>query len=117
VFGRGPRAAPDLSTVGALRSAAQLERSLLGAEGGVIPINRPVRIVTRDGTVINGRRLNEDRYTVQLVDERERLLSLDKSTFREYTVLAVPAMPSYEQTLSAEERADVLAYLLTLKGL
>ena len=37
-----------------------LERSLLGAPGGLIPINRPVRIVTRDGTVINGRRLNED---------------------------------------------------------
>src|SRR5687768_10208302 len=60
VFGRGPRAAPDLSTIGAVRSAAQLERSLLGSEGAVIPINRPVRIVTRDGTVINGRRLNED---------------------------------------------------------
>jgi putative heme-binding domain-containing protein len=117
VFGRGPRAAPDLSTIGAVRSAAQLERSLLGSEGGVIPINRPVRIVTRDGTVINGRRLNEDRYTVQLVDDRERLLSLDKSTLREYAVLETSMMPSYAQTLTEQERADVLAYLLTLKGL
>lgn len=117
VFGRGPRAAPDLSNIGAVRSAAQLERSLLGSEGGVIPINRPVRVVTRDGTVINGRRLNEDRYTVQLVDERERLLSLDKSTLREYVVLETSMMPSYVQTLTEEERADVLAYLLTLKGL
>ena len=117
VFGRGPRAAPDLSNVGATRSAAQLERSLLGSEGGVIPINRPVRIVTRDGSVIKGRRLNEDRYTVQLVDERERLVSLDKSSLREYEVLEAPAMPSYAQTLSEAERADVLAYLLTLKGL
>ena len=117
VFGRGPRAAPELSNIGAVRSAAQLERALLGSEGGVIPINRPVRIVTRDGTVINGRRLNEDRYTVQLVDERERLLSLDKGTLREYSVLDTPVMPSYAQTLSEAERADVLAYLLTLKGL
>lgn len=117
VFGRGPRAAPDLSNIGAIRSAAQLERSLLGAEGGLIPINKPVRIVTRDGTVINGRRLNEDRYTVQLVDERERLRSLAKSTLREYTVLDTAVMPSYEQTLDEEERADVLAYLLSLKGL
>jgi putative heme-binding domain-containing protein len=117
VFGRGPRAAPDLSNIGAIRSAAQLERSLLGTEGGLIPINKPVRIVTRDGTVINGRRLNEDRYTVQVVDERERLLSLTKSSLREYAVLDAPVMPSYEQYLSEDERADVLAYLLGLKGL
>jgi putative heme-binding domain-containing protein len=117
VFGRGPRAAPDLSNIGAVRSAAQLERSLIGGEGAVIPINRPVRIVTRDGTVINGRRLNEDRYTVQLVDDRERLVSLDKTSLREYVILAASVMPSYAQTLTADERADVLAYLLTLKGL
>ena len=117
VHGRGPRFAPDLSQIGATRSAAQIERSLLGAPGGLIPINRPVRIVTRDGTVINGRRLNEDRYTVQLVDDRERLLSLDKATLREYTILTTSAMPAYGEILNDEERADVLAYLLSLKGL
>lgn len=117
VFGRGPRTAPDLSNIGAIRSAAQLERSLLGTPGGLIPINRPVRIVTADGTVINGRRLNEDRYTVQLVDERERLLSLEKAALREYTILTTSTMPAYEQILDAEERADLLAYLLSLKGL
>lgn len=117
VNGRGPRAAPDLSNIGAIRTAAQLERSLLGAEGGLIPINRPVRLVTRDGTVINGRRLNEDRYTVQLVDDRERLLSLDKAELRDYTILDASAMPAYADTLTDEERADLLAYLLSLKGL
>lgn len=117
VNGRGPRAAPDLSRIGAVRTAAQLERTLAGAEGGLIPINRPVRIVTGNGTVISGRRLNEDRYTVQLVDERERLLSLDKTSLREYTVLESSAMPAYGELLTEEERADLLAYLLTLKGL
>jgi putative heme-binding domain-containing protein len=117
VHGRGPRSAPDLSNIGAIRTAAQLERSLLGAEGGLIPINRPVRVVTQDGTVINGRRLNEDRYTVQLVDDRERLLSLDKAELREYTVLSTSAMPAYDETLTDEERADLLAYLLSLKGI
>jgi putative heme-binding domain-containing protein len=117
VHGEGPRYAPDLSQIGAIRSASQLEKSLLGAPGGLIPINRPVRIVTRDGTVINGRRLNEDRYTVQLVDERERLLSLDKATLREYTILTTSAMPAYREILNEDERADLLAYLLSLKGL
>ena len=42
----------------------------------MLPINRPVRIVTRDGKTIRGRRLNEDTFTVQIIDEQERLLSI-----------------------------------------
>jgi hypothetical protein len=81
------------------------------------PINRPVRIVTRDGKVINGRRLNEDSYTVQISDEQGRLLSLHKADLREFTVSTKSTMPSYKDELTPEELADVVAYLLTLKGL
>jgi len=117
IHGQGPRAAPDLSNIGAIRTAAQLERSLLGTEGALIPINRPVRAVTHDGTVINGRRLNEDTFTVQLIDDQERLVSLEKAELSEYTLLTTSTMPAYEQTLTDDERADLLAYLLSLKGL
>ena len=82
----------------------------------MFPINRPVRAVTRDGKVINGRRLNEDTYTVQLVDDQERLVSLVKHDLREYTILTVSPMPSYRYTLTDAELADVVAYLLSLKG-
>ena len=117
VFGRGPRSAPDLSNIGSVRTGAQLERAILGSEGSTLPINRPVRVVKSDGTVINGRRINEDTFTVQLIDDHERLVSLEKATLRELTILSSSDMPSYEETLTAEERADVLAYLLSLKGL
>jgi putative heme-binding domain-containing protein len=116
IDGRGPRFAPDLSRIGVKRSAAALARSLLGAEG-VAPINRPIRALLRDGTVINGRRLNEDTFSVQLIDDRERLLSFEKSELRELTVLEASIMPSYERTLTQSERADLVAYLLTLKGI
>lgn len=117
VFGRGPRAAPDLSNIGAIRTAAQIERTLMGAEGGLIPIHRPVRIVKSDGTVINGRRLNEDRYTVQIVDDRERLLSLDKGEIRELTIRTDSAAHADPVSRDEAVRADLLAYLLSLKGL
>ncbi len=117
VYGRGPRSAPDLSDIGATRSASQLERTLAGGEGAVIPINRPVRIVTAEGEVVNGRRLNEDRYTVQLVDDNERLRSFVKSELDEYSILDTSAHPPYSQVFTDDERADLLAYLLSLKGL
>jgi putative heme-binding domain-containing protein len=113
---RGARVAPDLSDIGARRSPSSLQRSLVDPTSQMMPINRPVRAVTRDGRVINGRRLNEDTYTVQLLDDKERLVSLNKADLREFTISTTSPMPSYQNTLNADERADLVAYLLSLKG-
>ena len=43
--------------------------------------NEFTRAVTRDGETIRGRRLNEDTYTVQLIDSQERLRSLVNQAF------------------------------------
>jgi quinoprotein glucose dehydrogenase len=112
----GSRKAPDLSDIGAIRSAGSLERSLRNPSTQMMPINRPVRIVTRDGRVITGRRLNEDTFTVQLADEEGRLISLAKADLREFRISTTSTMPSYEKELSPQELADVVSYLLTLKG-
>jgi putative heme-binding domain-containing protein len=116
VNGKGSRMAPDLTDIGAIRAPDALERSLIDPTASMLPVNRSVRAVTRDGKVITGRRLNEDTYTVQLVDSSERLVSLSKSDLKEYTVLKTSAMPSYKGELSAGELDDVVAYLRTLKG-
>jgi putative heme-binding domain-containing protein len=113
---QGSRFGPDLSEIGAVRPADVLEKSLLDPTASMLPINRPVRAVTRDGKLITGRRLNEDTYSVQLIDAQEHLVSLIKADLREYAVLTTSPMPSYKNKLSASELADVLAYLLTLKG-
>ena len=115
--GRGRRAAPDLTAIGNVRSAGALESTLLDPAANMLPFNRSVRAVTEDGTVIRGRRLNEDTYTIQLIDEQERLLSFDKADLREFTVLTTSSMPSYKEKLSGQELADLLAYLVTLKGI
>ncbi len=115
VNGLGPRTAPDLSEIGAIRSAAALQRVLLDPAGALLPINRPVRAVTRDGQTISGRRLNEDTYTVQLIDSDERLRSLIKSDLVEYEVGVTPVMEP--TTLSSDEVAEVIGYLLTLRGI
>ena len=116
IGGEGSRTGPDLSDIATMRSAGAMERSLVDPTEAMVPINRTVRIVTGDGTRYVGRRLNEDTYTVQIVDESERLVSLVKADFQEYEILTDSAMPSYADTLTDQERADILAYLLTLKG-
>ena len=116
VKGQGPRAAPELTAIGTVRAPSALRRSVLDPTGSMRPINRPVQLVTADGTRIIGRRLNEDTYTVQLIDEQERLRSFDKADLREFTVITESPMPSYADQLSAQELADLLAYLVSLKG-
>lgn len=116
VNGQGPRVAPDLSAIGAMRSAGALQRSLIDPNGSMLPENRSVRATTRSGKVIRGRRLNEDTYSVQLIDDQEHLVSLAKADLRDYTVIQTSSMPSYKDKLSSQELADMIAYLLSLKG-
>ena len=116
IGGEGARTGPDLSDIANVRSAGAMAQTLVDPTDAMVPINRTVRMVARDGTRYEGRRLNEDTYTVQIVDENERLVSLVKADLRDYEILTESAMPSYADTLTEQERADVLAFLLTLKG-
>jgi putative heme-binding domain-containing protein len=116
VNGNGSRVALDLSDIGTMRSAAYLERALVDPNAVLVPQNRFVRAVTRDGANITGRRLNEDTESVQLIDEHEKLVSLQKSDLRSYTVLTNSTMPSYKDKLTEKERTDLVAYLVSLKG-
>lgn len=117
VAGKGSRLAPDLTAIGAVRGAGSIRATLLDPSGSMLPLNKPVRVVTQDGQTVTGRRLNEDTYTIQLLDEEERLRSFDKADLQELTVLNESPMPSYADTLSETELADLLAYLVTLQGL
>jgi len=116
VRGRGTLFSVDLSEIGAIRSAEALQRALSDATNAVAPQRRFIRAVTSDGRVINGRRLNEDTFTVQLLDDQGRLLSLVKSELRDYTSAKTSPRPTDKDKLSAEERAHLTAYLAALKG-
>jgi len=114
VKGVGPRTAPDLSDIGLLRMPAVLQRTLVDPQAALMPINRPVTVVTRDNETITGRRLNEDTYTVQLIDSQEQLRSLRKADLKLYEVSPNPI--HQPTTLSSEEVADLVAYLMSLRG-
>ena len=115
VAGYGPRTAPDLSYIGASRTPASLERNIVDPAAALLPINRAVRLVTRYEETVIGRRLNEDTYTVQLVDSNGRLRSFMKSDLVTFEISQQPSkLPT---VLPEDEVADLVGYLLTLTGL
>lgn len=115
--GAGPRTWPDLTDIGALRTAATLQRVLLDPSAAMLPINRPTRIVTSDGRTIQGRRVNEDTFSVQLIDDGEQMITIEKRMVRRLEVLTVSPMEPVMRGLSADEVADLVAYLLSLRGM
>lgn len=114
IQGNGSHFGPDLSQAGG-RSAAQLESSIVDPDAEIAPANRVVRVVTKSGAVTVGRLLNEDTFSVQLIDKAERLVSFQKADLKEYAFETKSPMPSFKDKLSGQEVADVVAYLGSLK--
>ena len=107
---------PDLTSIGAERRPADLQRSLVDPSAGIRDTNRPVRAVTLDGTVIQGTLLNYDTYSLQLLDTSGKLRALQTDKLREYELMKTSPMPGYKDKLTAQELADLVSYLVTLRG-
>jgi putative heme-binding domain-containing protein len=115
VNGTGSRLGPDLSRIGQVRRTIELEQSVLDPSAEVLPGNRFYRVTLKDGTTVTGRLLNHDTFTVQLLDSKEQLRSFVKADLKDYGFAPTP-MPSYKGKLDAQEAADVVSYLVSLKG-
>jgi quinoprotein glucose dehydrogenase len=111
----GSRVGPDLTSIGSILSADALAKTLTDPNAALRPAVFSIRAVLKDGKAVVGLRLNEDRYTVQFIDEQERLRSLTKNELREFAVLTTARMPSYRDKLTPAEIADVVQYLRSLK--
>ena len=114
--GEGRFNAPSLTGIGGVLQPAAIQRYLLQPDKAMLPINRPATITTRDGRTFKGRRLNEDSYSVQIRGEDLQLHSIAKADIRTYELAKTSAMPSVAGKLSENELADLMAYLISLKG-
>jgi putative heme-binding domain-containing protein len=113
---RGSRLGPDLSDIGSRRTAERLQAALIAPDAEVLPENRFVRFVTKDGATITGKLLNQDTISVQLINPKEELKSYLRSGIREYTIVDKGLMPSVEGKLTDQQVGDIVAYLSSLKG-
>jgi putative heme-binding domain-containing protein len=115
VQGVGSRVGPDLTRIGLLRRGGEIERSLLDPQAEVQPENRFYKVQPKNGQPVVGRLLNRDTFTVQLIDLDERLRSFQIADLRAHGFDATP-MPPARDKLSTQELADVVSYLLSLRG-
>jgi putative heme-binding domain-containing protein len=117
VSGQGGVLGPELTEIGARRSAAHLRAAVLDPEKALPERFLQVRVVTADGQRLGGLRLNEDIFTIQIRDLNGDLHSFLKAELTE--LQKEPGrtpMPSFRGALSAVETDDLIAYLVSLRG-
>lgn len=115
IGGVGSALGPDLSRVGLDRRSAELMRALVDPNAEVQPTHRFYQVTPKRGAAVTGRLLNHDTFTVQLFDTEGDLRSFDKADLRSFGFVPSP-MPSYRGTLSPQALADVVSYLVSLRG-
>jgi cytochrome c oxidase cbb3-type subunit III len=117
VDGRGGNIGPDLTNIGARRSATYLREALIEPGTAVPEDFLVVTLVTRDGRRIRGIRANEDSFTIQVRDSSGAFHSIRKSDLSELKKeFTSSLMPSYRESLSSSEIDDMVAFLASLRG-
>ena len=122
--GKGGRLGPDLTAAGTSRSTEYLAESMRNpsrrlAQGISEAMKEfsveyeTVDAVTKDGTNLRGTLLNEDSFTIQFMDTRERVHSLDKASLKSLRKSRESLMPAYdEKGLPEKDLQDLLAFLV-----
>jgi len=117
VDGRGGQLGPDLSRIGSGRPRAGLMAKLRGASDVVRPGYEAVTLVTREGDRIRGVKKNEDEFSIQIMDTRERLQGFLKANLTQLTIEKQSLMPVYgPDRLNERDLDDLLRYLTGLRG-
>ena len=123
--GKGGRLGPDLTAVGGSRTreaiidsvrnpSRHLAWGLTEATKEFPEEYESATAVTEDGKTIRGVTLNEDSFTVQIIDSNERIHLLEKSKLKLFEKTRESAMPKYdEDVLNDKDLEDIIAYLIT----
>ncbi len=115
IDGQGGRLGPDLSRVGERRNPEELLSDLLDPHKDVAPRWWTMRVTGSDGMVREGLRMNEDSFSLRIMDTESNLWSYPKNQIETFERVEESTMPNYTQTLSDSEVDDLVAYLFSLR--
>jgi len=117
VNGAGGQLGPDLSRIGSGRTRAALTKKIRAPSDSIRPGYEPVTLVLRDGQRIRAVRKNEDEFSIQVMDLRQRVQGYAKANLTEVASDKQSVMPAYGSSqLSDGDLDDLLSYLATLRG-
>jgi cytochrome c oxidase cbb3-type subunit 3 len=128
VQGKGGRLGPDLTATGSARSTEYLVESVRNpnrrlAQGLIESMKEfseeyaTVTVVDGNGQKLQGTILNEDNFTLQMMDTRDQLHLFDKSKLKSLEKSRESLMPAYdEKMLPEKDLRDLVAFLVGVEA-
>ena len=128
VNGKGGRLGPELSSIGEARSVDSLLESVRNPNRrlawGLIESTKEfpqeylsVNVETAEGQKFSGVVLNEDNFTLQMMDMREQIHLFEKDKLKTCEISRESRMPAYDnKTLSDNDLQDIIAYLVSVSA-
>ncbi len=116
IFGNGGDLGPPLSAIGGKYKPAELLQEVIEPSKKIEPAFVTYAVVTDSGMVYSGRVIQRDadQIVIKLVDQK--VVKIPMGEVEEISPAPTSLMPEYLlRDLDAQEAADLLAYLLTLK--
>lgn len=126
INGKGGHIGPDLSSIGGSRKIEALIESVRQPSqrlaAGLTESTKEfpqeyetVTVVTADGQEIKGVTLNEDSFSVQIMDTADQIHVFDKNTLRSFNKTRKSLMPAYNaDTLNDRDLRDIIAYFQSI---
>ncbi len=123
VDGKGGRLGPDLSSAGSSRATEYLVESVRepskrlaqGISEAMKEFSQEyetAKITAADGSKLVGIVMNEDSFTVQIMDMREQIHSFDKDKLQSFEKTRESLMPAYDSKMLPEkDLQDIVAFL------
>jgi len=107
--GQGGRLGPDLSRIGEEKHVAELKEAISTPDQSLREGYHTAEVRTAEGTTIRGVIKNEDTFSLQMMDEHEKLHLLSKADLKEVNHTQHSLMPAAK--LNAAEVDNLIAFL------
>jgi len=126
IEGKGGRLGPELTGVAGSRTresiidsvrnpSRRLAWGLTEATKEFPQEYETITVVTADGKEIKGVALNEDSFSVQMMDQNEEIYRLEKAKLRSFKKSRESMMPKFgAEILSDKDLEDIVAYLVSV---
>ncbi len=113
----GGHLGPDLSRIGVARARAAMARQIRGTMDDIRTGYEPVTLTAPNGQEIRGLKKNEDLFSVQIMDTRERIQGYLREDMQSVSNEKKSVMPVFgRDKLTDDQLDDLLSYLESLQG-
>jgi putative heme-binding domain-containing protein len=114
---KGKRVGPDLTTIGANRSAQDLLESIVFPSATIVRQYEPYTLVTTDGRTYSGLVIRDTSNAVTIQQSTGDPVTVSRSDMEELVPATVSIMPKgLDEALTPDQIADLVVWLQSLKS-